>query len=225
MNRYFKALFHLGLLTLMLVALPLVGVWLAGKPLSAFLAFPPLAPKVEPLAFSWPIFIAYGVFEVLLYGALIYLLWPERREYIQHPRRLPFWGWGMLVYLGFAWFLAWQRPEWAGGWLNHTFTLLWLGYIGVVNAFCVWRGGWSLLTHRLGFLLGLFPLSALFWWYFEYLNRFVGNWHYLGVESLSPWRYFIQATLPFSTVLPAVISTLVLLAMSPLGRQKSFPPL
>ncbi len=53
----------------------------------------------------------------------------------------------------------------------------------------------------------LFPLSAVFWWFFEYLNRFVQNWHYVGGENFDAWEYFWYATLPYSTVLPAVLST------------------
>jgi len=49
-------------------------------------------------------------------------------------------------------------------------------------------------------------ISAAFWWFFEYLNRFVQNWFYVGVD-FGPWSYFWYATLPFSTVLPAVLST------------------
>ena len=67
-------------------------------------------------------------------------------------------------------------------------------------------GGGCLLVDRPGFFLALFPLSAGFWWSFEYLNRFVQNWYYLGVD-FTPWQYFWYATLPFSTVLPAVLST------------------
>jgi hypothetical protein len=52
-------------------------------------------------------------------------------------------------------------------------------------------------------------LSAFFWWFFEYLNRFVQNWYYLKAD-MDAVEYFIYATLPFSTVLPAVLSTLEL---------------
>ncbi len=53
----------------------------------------------------------------------------------------------------------------------------------------------------------LFPFSALFWWYFEFLNRFVQSWHYTGIEALGPVEYAIHSTLCFSTILPAVVST------------------
>ena len=60
-----------------------------------------------------------------------------------------------------------------------------------------------MLDRPVYFLL-LFPTSAVFWWFFEYLNRFVQNWFYTGPE-FSAWEYFWYATLPFSTVLPAVL--------------------
>jgi hypothetical protein len=63
--------------------------------------------------------------------------------------------------------------------------------------------------------LWLFPASAVFWWSFEYLNRFVQNWYYVGAHTFSPWEYFVQATVPFSTVLPAVLSTRELLSTFP----------
>jgi hypothetical protein len=49
-------------------------------------------------------------------------------------------------------------------------------------------------------------LSAIFWWLFEFLNRFVQNWYYVEA-SFGPLEYFWYATLPFATVLPAVIGT------------------
>jgi hypothetical protein len=53
----------------------------------------------------------------------------------------------------------------------------------------------------------LFGVSAAFWWIFEYLNQFVANWHYVGVAAPSDAAYFLQGTLPFATVLPAIAST------------------
>jgi hypothetical protein len=76
-----------------------------------------------------------------------------------------------------------------------------------MNALAARRSGRSPLTNRTGWFLALFPVSALFWWLFEYLNQFVHNWHYTGIDPADPWDYFLQATLPFSSVLPAVAST------------------
>ena len=79
-----------------------------------------------------------------------------------------------------------------------TFTMLWLGYIVIINALTWRRAGRCMLTHCTGYFLALFPLSAIFWWFFEFLNRFVQNWFYIGVDTLGSWDYFWQATLPFA---------------------------
>jgi hypothetical protein len=80
-----------------------------------------------------------------------------------------------------------------------------------------------MMLQRPGFFLVLFPVSAAFWWFFEYLNRFVQNWYYVGVD-FSPLEYFWYATLSFSTVLPAVLGVReLMLASSWLDRVfKSF---
>ena len=77
----------------------------------------------------------------------------------------------------------------------------------VVNALTFRQSGHCLLKDRPVYLLALFPFSAVFWWFFEYLNRFVQNWYYVGGAGMTPLQYFIMATLPFSTVLPAVTCT------------------
>jgi hypothetical protein len=130
------------------------------------------------------------------------------------PHWYPWWGWLGLALAAAGWTLAWSDfvPP---AWRRHTFTALWLGYILVVNALAFARSGRSLLTERTGYLLALFPVSAAFWWLFEHLNRFVGNWHYTGIVAGGDWDYFLQATPPFSSVLPAVASTLAWLRTFP----------
>jgi hypothetical protein len=195
----------------MLLGLPLVGLFLAGYPVSRYLEFPPKTQYIVHAPFSWPAFAIFlciilaFVLPVVLYGIRGYkngrltavrsVTWP-----------FPLWGWVGLAIGIVAWILAWTRFSWFVSYQPHTFTPLWLSYIVVVNALCVHRTGSSLITDRPGFFLLLFPTSAAFWWFFEYLNRFVQNWYYTGTE-FSPWAYFWYATLPFSTVLPAVLST------------------
>jgi len=130
-------------------------------------------------------------------------------------RPMPAWGWAGLVLLLVSWVLAWTRFEWFAPLQRHTFTPLWLGYVVLVNALAWRRSGRCMLVDRPGRLVALFALSALFWWFFEYLNRFVRNWHYVGVEGLGPWQYALEATLAFSTVLPAVVCTRDWLATYP----------
>ena len=107
--------------------------------------------------------------------------------------------------------VAWTKFPWLAAVQEHTFTPLWLGYIVTVNAATFARTGRCMMLHRPLYLLPLFPLSAAFWWMFEYLNRFVQNWYYVGVAELSSLEYFLRATIPFSTVLPAVLGTAELL--------------
>jgi hypothetical protein len=127
----------------------------------------------------------------------------------------PAWGWAGLAFGAAAWGVAWTRLEAFAPLQAFTFSPLWFAYILVVNALTFRRTGRCMLTHRPGYLLGLFAASAGFWWYFEYLNRFVQNWYYTGCDGLTPFQYVLFATLPFATVLPAVLGTEELLATFP----------
>ena len=206
----------LVVVTALLLGLPLLGVVLAGEPAGRYLDFPPQTTYVTHAPFSGPAFALVGAVALAAFGGLAFVVYPRRAEAAgPRPGRLPWWGWlgGGLVAL--FWLLSWTRFQWMGAFQAHTFTPLWLGYILFINAVTWRRSGRSLVTHRPGYLLALFPLSALFWWYFEYLNRFVQNWHYVGVEDFSPARYAVHATLAFATVLPAVMSTLAWLRSYP----------
>jgi hypothetical protein len=114
-----------------------------------------------------------------------------------------------LVGLGWTlgwWLLAWTRFGWFAGVQRYTFTPLWIGFIVVVNALVWWRTGRCPLQGGAMQVGRLFAASAAFWWMFEYLNRFVRNWHYLGAEGVGPLEYAVHASVCFSTVLPAVSS-------------------
>lgn len=194
----------------MLVGLPLLGVWTAGLPLEAYLEFPPQTRHVRPAAFSWTAFV---LFSSLTAGAVVPVTLRAIRSWRANPpiaprqrHPFPWWGWAGMAAGVVAWVLAWTRFAWMATLQPHTFTPLWLAYIVVVNALCCYRTGGCLLTRCPVFFLGLFPASAVFWWFFEYLNRFVQNWYYVGA-AFGPWSYFWYATLSFATVLPAVLST------------------
>jgi hypothetical protein len=123
--------------------------------------------------------------------------------------------------LGF-WTVAWSRFEWFKPLQRFTFAPLWLSYVVFVNALTYRRTGHCLLTQKTRYLLALFPASSLFWWYFEYLNRFAQNWYYLGGESFSPVGYVLYGTIAFSMVLPALMSTAELLQSYPALKQTRF---
>jgi len=208
-----------------LLGLPLAGAWRAGADLSVCLEFPPRTQYVRHAPFSWLVFILLAL--VILGVVLPFLIRigaARSTGALQSARRpvprvvpFPWWGW-LAAGLGVLfWILAWTRMSWFGPLQRYTFSPQWLCYIVVINALTLRQTGRSLMTHESRFFLELFLLSAVFWWFFEYLNRFVQNWYYVKCEHFTPLRYFIAATLPFSTVLPAVLSTEQWLAAAP-GR-------
>lgn len=199
-----------AVLIVAIVTLPLLGAWLAGQPLREYFLFPPpLRIPPDYPRFSW--LVAIAVVGVLLAIALPWLKHssspPRPAESAAAPlvrRAFPWWGWAAVVWTGIWWALAWTRfPRFAPLQLL-TFFPLWLGFVVVVNALTHRRTGRCLMTRAPRRWLGLFAASAGFWWLFEWLNRFVQNWHYLGVEDFGPAGYALHATLCFSTVLPAV---------------------
>jgi hypothetical protein len=203
--------------TALLIALPLIGIGLAGRPLAPYLEFPPLTRHVAHAPFSWPVF---GVLSLLILAIVLPFDLHSRRAARQQPRpaarrAFPWWGWAGLAAGAVAWILAWTRFPWFAPLQPFTFSPLWLAYIIVVNALTFRRTGQCLLADRPREFLCLFPVSAAFWWFFEYLNRFVQNWYYQGGENLNAWHYAVYATLPFATVLPAVMSTTELLTTFP----------
>ena len=223
-------------MTSLLIGLPLFGVILAGKPLGLYLEFPPVTRYVEHGPFSWPFFIITAVFIVGAVAPLLIRVVTSRpasnaSRFTLHERHLtshafPWWGGLGLGITSLDWVLAWNRFSWLEDLQSHTFTPLWVGYILVMNALCYRRTSSCMMLDRPRYFLGLFLLSAAFWWFFEYLNRFVQNWYYVGSSEFTATEYFWYATLPFSTVLPAVLSTRDWLASYPrlsAGLDKYWP--
>ena len=167
--------------------------------------------------FSLPVFLGLALLILAATVPLLLRLVSFRRR--DDPRKpvmpFPWWGWTGAGLGAASWILAWSRIPWMGGFQAHTFTPLWIAFILLVNAFTVRRTGRCLMLSRTRPFLLLFPVSAGFWWSFEYLNRFVGNWRYVGGAEFGAVEYFLFATLPFSTVLPAVLSTRELLLSFP----------
>lgn len=192
----------------MLVGLPLAGILFSGRPVAKYLEFPPETRFIQHAPFSWFAFGCYAVFIVtvltFLFSALFRKPWN-----LSNPKPdsqpLPWWGWISLLTCLFFWGIAWRRIAFLEWFQPHTFAPLWVSFIVFLNALTFRRTGRSLLTHKTRLFLILFPLSAAFWWFFEYLNRFVQNWYYVEIK-FGALEYFLYATLSFSTVLPAVAS-------------------
>lgn len=200
---------------LMLIGLPLGGLAITGCQIMPYLQFPPMTRLVDHAGFSLPIFIIFAAIDSMLVLGLAYLLKKayqnSRAARHVNKKQFPAWGWFGVVIMMAGWFLAWTRYGWFAFFQPHTFILPWIGFILVVNALCQKRSGKSLLTDSPSRFLLLFLASAVFWWFFEYLNRFVQNWYYVQVAQFGPLAYAALASLAFSTVLPAVLSTYRLL--------------
>jgi hypothetical protein len=116
-----------------------------------------------------------------------------------------------------AWIVAWGT---SGFLSEHSFFPLWLGYILAVNGLSEVRHKTSLLKIMGRSFLLLFLISIPLWWFFEGMNAIVQNWHYRLARPVSSLQYVLEASLDFSTVVPAVLSTSFLL----LEASRAFGP-
>ena len=187
---------------ILLAALPLAGQAVRGFP-AGFFAFPPLIhPPPAHAPFSTPVFAVFAA--IALLGAGLFLF-PRRFGFrppracpgsesvprtprpcvvgesvppspsTSAPRPFPLHGRLGLALLSAAWICAWaplDLPDWIA---RHTFFPLWLGFILTVDGLVFRRAGRSLFANRRPTFWLLFPVSAISWWYFEFLNRFVQN--------------------------------------------------
>jgi len=203
-------------LMLLLTGLPLLGIALTGTPIAPILQYPPNPPAVLHAPFSWLVFIGITLLALAMILLIVRLIYWQRGIAAPSPHPMPHWGWWALATLIASWILAWTRFSWFAEYQYYTFAPLWVSFIVVLNAITYRRSGHSLITHAPHYLLKLFLFSALFWWYFELLNRLVQNWSYAGLAPGGLLLYLTSSTVAFSTVLPGVISMAELLATVPM---------
>lgn len=208
-HRTSKRVTDFFLIAIILIILPLLGILFNNETITNYLEFPPKTRYVRHATFSWIAFIMMGSFVLAVIAPFI-IRGFKKIDPIKQMKKasfpFPWWGW-LGIGLGIlSWIMAWNRIPWFSVFQRHTFTPLWISYILTVNALSYKRTGFCTMTARPGYFISLFFLSAAFWWFFEYLNRFVQNWYYVET-TFSPFEYFLFATLPFSTVLPAVTGT------------------
>jgi hypothetical protein len=205
------------LIILSLFFLPLLTVWLSGDTPSSYLDFPFITPSAGHEAFSWVVWWAMVLFVLVVIIPLLIYAWRYTTvsETAHKGRKFPPWGKLAALLLILFWVLAWNRFSWFASFQLYTFTPLWLCYIVIVNAITFKRKGQCLLTTRPAYLLGILILSSLFWWYYEYLNGFIRNWYYVGLDELSTAEYVVHSTIAYAMVLPSVLSTIELLNTFP----------
>jgi hypothetical protein len=81
-----------------------------------------------------------------------------------------------LLLTAIAWLAAWGR---FGIVTEFSFFPLWVGYILVLNGISEVLFRDSLIRRMGRSFFGLFVLSVPMWWFFELMNSFVHNWHYI----------------------------------------------
>ncbi len=204
-----KQIVKIPILTAVLVGLPALGIICFDQDLTIYLEFPPVTQFIVKAGFSITAFIFFSVLIALTVVPLGYQCFKAYRNSAESPakQQFPWWGYLGLLLLLFFWIVAWNRFTWAAFIQEHTFFPLWFSYIIVINALAQRKRGHCLITREPKYFILLFLGSACFWWFFEYLNRFVQNWDYSGTQY-SSLKYFLLASLAFSTVLPAVLSTM-----------------
>src|SRR3990172_7836427 len=95
-------------------------------------------------------------------------------------------------------------------WSQYVFPLFWYGYILVLDSLNFRRQGRSLLTHRPQEFLFMLPISALYWYLFEWYNAVIQNWLYINTPP-EKWIEIPMKIVSFATVIPALYETAELL--------------
>ena len=242
MKRFAGLLMEYAALLLVLVGVPLACAVCAGKAEilsevtsvvpkmhAELLAHPELRWN-EVCPFAWWAFAAVGLVGCAMIAPFVGRVFRRLRTSTPltpnpsplNPHSFPLWAWlGVLVMIA-GWVVAWNRFPIFTAVQRHTYLPLWFGFIVAVNGLVYKRSGRSPLTHDTKHYLALFPLSTAFWWFFEYLNRYVWNWFYVGAGEMTPLEYFVFASVSFSTVLPGVTAAAEFLATFRLFGDRSF---
>ncbi|MCX8029476.1 MAG: hypothetical protein N2712_05725 [Brevinematales bacterium] len=107
----------------------------------------------------------------------------------------------LLLILGIAlkvpFFLQWATP------------IFWTGYILLIDSIIFSFKGKSFVFFK-GFPI-VFIISIIVWWFFEWTNIFLSNWHYKGLPDTAI-RY-IGYFWAFGTILPGILITYALLLL------------
>ena len=110
-------------------------------------------------------------------------------------------------YIGLVAIAAAEALLFAGvEWVAVFFTpIVWTGYILLVDGIVFKIRGESWIATRTKLFLLMIPLSAAFWYLFEFFNLFLKNWIYVGLPSL--WITVIGMTWSFATIGPGMLET------------------
>ncbi len=112
---------------------------------------------------------------------------------------LPYRGLLGLLLIAIAWPLSQQISQ-------NLFFPLWLGFILLVDGLVLRRTGTSLAVRSPKIMVVMFIVASPYWWAFEGINQITQNWVYVTPteEDSGGLVGVIQASLSYSTVVPAV---------------------
>ena len=108
---------------------------------------------------------------------------------------LPYRGLAGLLLIAIAWPLSQQTTQ-------NVFFPLWLGFILFMDGLVLRRSGTSLIVRSPKIVILMFLVP--FWWAFEGINQITQNWVYVRSETGTTLVDYVEATLSYSTVIPAV---------------------
>ena len=114
---------------------------------------------------------------------------------------LPYRGLLGLVLICVAWTLSWTQGEIP---LQYTFFPLWLGFILCLDGLVLRRTGTSLIVRSPKAMAAMFVVAVPYWWAFEGINQVTQNWVYIGAEVNINLLDYLESSLAFSVVIPAV---------------------
>ena len=114
---------------------------------------------------------------------------------------LPYRGLLGLLLIAIAWPLSWAEN---GPGLHYTFFPLWLGFILTIDGLVLRRSGTSLIVRSPKIMALMFVVAMPYWWTFEAINNVTHNWVYIGSEKNINIIDYLESSLAFSVVIPAI---------------------
>ncbi len=123
------------------------------------------------------------------------------REKPLHRYLLPYRGLLGLLLIAIAWPLSWAQ---SGTGLQYTFFPLWLGFILAIDGLVLRRTGTSLIVRSPKIMAAMFVVAMPYWWTFEAINSVTHNWVYIGSHENTNVLDYLESSLAFSVVIPAV---------------------
>lgn len=103
-------------------------------------------------------------------------------------------------------------------WSRYVFPLFWYGYILLLDSLNFRLQGRSLVSHRLREFVLMLPVSAIYWYLFEWYNLVIENWFYINTPP-EKWIEMTMKIVSFATVIPALYETAELLGTLPWVRK------